>query len=395
MGKQGESSIRYLTIGELLMRIDHLRSERAHAQAQVADSADYVAQFEAWAAQESAHTGWKQTGNDAASARTAHEALGRDRFSGEEYVWIGDDMAVHLEPADPAELDASEFSEEAEIAADPENIRMLDASAIEDENADDQRWRAAPIGFLAKWGIERYALAATALGIVALIIAGTALHMSPTEQSSNKIASIAAMAAGHNPYDETPMDEQATAAAEPEPLEVSAVVRPRPLLTPDQLDERVHQALADQGFWDIGVSAGTRGDVYLAGDVYSLAEARYVKAVARHAARAAQVYFPHPQVVPSEGPAYFGAVAAYAPSVWGAEISGVAIGSPAYMAGLRVGDVIRGFDHKTIADAKDLNRAIAEHQPGQRIQIRVWRDNANQFLTVRLATRPTTEVAMR
>ncbi|MGH7779077.1 MAG: PDZ domain-containing protein [Candidatus Binataceae bacterium] len=380
MERHGETPIKYLSISEMFVRIDKLRTERETLDAQAAASPDYVGQFEAWAAEESGAAPWRESQQAARTKEAAPEAASRSRLTGSDFVWIGDDMAVHLEAADPADLDAS----------------MMDDDAGGDRyRAKHEPWRDAPTGFLAKWGIERYALGATALGIIALIIAGTALRIGPADIASRNLASMANQAAGHDPYNEIFPDDNNLLAMAPTAPEVASVALHRQLVAPAAIEERVHQALADQGFWDIGVSAGNRGDVYLAGDVYSMDEAKYVMLVARHAAHAASVFFLHPDVQAAQGPAYLGTTTAYAPSIWGAQITDVAIGSPAYMAGVRAGDVIRGFDGKTIADALELRQAILAHQPGQRIRIRVWRDNANQFLVARLETRPATQVAMR
>lgn len=371
MERQNQTRIRYLNIDEMFLRIDKLRSERELSEARAAQSLDYVAQFESWALAESTAAPWMQP---AQPAELAQKSARTERFADPTYVWMGDDMAVHLEAADPSELDDE-----------------MDADFSRDA-AREEPWRDAPTGFLAKWGLERYALGATAVGIIALLIAGTAFRTGPND-TLNRLA-MANLSAGRDPYNEVAIDENVTAMPSGQ-VEVAAISPRRPAPTPDEVDERVHQALSDQGFWDIGVSAGSRGDIYLAGDVYSMDEAKYVMAVARHATHAASVFFLHPEVLPAEGPAYFGAAADYAPAVWGAKVSYVAIGSPAYMAGVRAGDVIRGFDGKMVADADDLQKAVSAHQPGQRIQIRVWRDNANQFLIARLTTKPRTEVAMR
>ncbi|HUY29218.1 MAG TPA: PDZ domain-containing protein [Candidatus Binataceae bacterium] len=394
MERQGETGIRYLSIDEMFLKIDRLRTEREQSSAAAEGNPDYVAHFEAWAAGEAAGAPWMEHEPAPEPAKPTREASSADLLSSGDYVWIGDDMAVHLEAADPQDLAAFlAHDDDEQEAIEDFDARELDAEEL---NAADQPWRTAPIGFLAKWGIERYALGATALGIAALVVLGTALHMGRVETARSTLAAAAGLMAGHDPYSEITGAENLIEVEAPTgPFGVAAAAPRRRRQEPGQIEEQVHQALADRGFWDIGVSAGNRGDVYLAGDVYSMAEAHYVMAVACRAAHVARVFFLHPDVQPAEGPAYFGAVAAYAPSVWGAKITSVAIGSPAYMAGVREGDIIRGFDHKTIADADELRAAVAAHQPGQRIQIRVWRDNANDFLTARLETLPSTVVAMR
>jgi len=381
MERQDETGIRYLSIDEMFLKIDRLRTEREQSAAAAEGNPDYVAHFEAWAAGEAAGAPWIERAPAQKSAEPAQETDRLDPLSSGNYVWLGDDMAVHLEAADPEDLENFAARDNADVEAD-------------DDSPVDEPWRTAAMGFLAKWSIERYALGATALGIAALIVVATALRMGPVDTARSTLAAAAGLVAGHDPYSEiTGDDSLIEMPLGPFSVATAAPGRRRP--APAQIEAQVHQALANRGFWDIGVSAGNRGDVYLAGDVYSMAEAHYVMTVARRAAHVARVFFLHPDVQPAEGPAYFGAVAAYAPSVWGAEITAVAIGSPAYMAGVRQGDVIREFDNQTIAGAGELRAAIAAHQPGQRIQIRVWRDGANDFLTARLETQPSTQVAMR
>ncbi len=370
MSSNGETKIRYLTVDEMLARIDELRARRAANRPLTDAGRDYVAGFELWAAAEA----------EAADPRTAgagaHRKLGSESVVGDEFVWIGDDLAIRLSPVDPFE--AAEASGEARAAQIPAH----------------QPWRAIPAGMLNRWNPERYALGTVAVGILALIIGGTALRLVPERKGTPMVASASYLQAGHLPVDEI-QTADATSPLTPEPEaehRTSTIAR---RVHPAAVEQKIKTALARDGFHDVGVSAGRAGDVYLAANVYNLSEVRSIVRIARHAVRAVQIYFPHPEVRDAQGPAYFGAYGEWAPDVWGAKVSYVTIGSPAFMAGVQPGDVIREFDHHTVADADELSKAVAAHHPGDRIEIRVWRDGANMFTIARLRDSSTTEMAMR
>jgi hypothetical protein len=370
MSTNGETKIRYLTVDEMLARIDELRARRA-ANRPLADTGrDYVAGFELWAAAEAEAAGVH------AAETGEYNKLGSESVVGDEFVWIGDDLAIRLSPADPVQ--------EAEA--------LNDATAA--QIPAHQPWRAIPAGMLNRWNPERYALGTVAVGILALIIGGTALRLVPERRGTPMAASGSYLQAGRLPVDEI-RSADATSPLTPAPEaehQTSTIAR---RVHPAAVEQKIKTALARDGFHDVGVSAGKAGDVYLAANVYNLSEVRIIKRIARHAVRAVRVYFPHPEVLSAQGPAYFGAYGEYAPDVWGAKVSYVTIGSPAFMAGVQPGDVIREFDHQTVADADELREAVAAHHPGDRIEIRVWRGGENMFAVARLRDTSTTEMAMR
>ena len=162
--------------------------------------------------------------------------------------------------------------------------------------------------------------------------------------------------------------------------EVSA----RPMLKSDELEARIKDTLKLRAFTDIGVSVSKQGDAYLAGEVYSLDEARKIAHIVYHVNGVNRVHFLHPDVLPADRPAFFGVTTAMAPAVWGAKVQSVLIGSPADKAGLKPGDVISEFDGKTIPDAKAFNDLLAQYNPGQRVQFRVWHDGQPEYLVARL-----------
>jgi membrane-associated protease RseP (regulator of RpoE activity) len=370
MSGNGEKKIRYLTIDEMLARIEELRMRRAANRPFTDAGLDYVANFELWAAAEA------EAAAPLNPESRQHRKLGSDSVVGDEFVWIGDDMAIRLSPADA--IQAADALSDVPMA----------------QTSSHQPWRAVPAGILSRWNPERFALGTVAAGILALIIGGTALRLVPERKGTPMVASASYLQAGHLPIDEVQTADatfQLTPAPEAEHRTSNVVRRDRPAA----VEEKIKSALARDGFHDVGVSAGEEGDVYLAANVYNLREVRSIMRIARHAVRAVQIYFPHPEVRPAQGPAYFGAYAEWAPDVWGAKVSYVTIGSPAFMAGIQPGDVIREFDHRTVADAEELREAIAAHHPGDRIEVRVWRDGANMFTVARLRDTSTTEMAMR
>jgi hypothetical protein len=153
---------------------------------------------------------------------------------------------------------------------------------------------------------------------------------------------------------------------------------------PAQLEARIKDTLKLRAFPDIGVSVSKQGDAYLAGEVYSLNEARRITQIVHRVNGVNGVHFLHPDVRPAQGPAFFGVTTASAPSVWGAKVKAVLIGSPADKAGLKPGDVISEFDGNTIPDGKALDDLVAQYSPGERVQFRVWHDGRPEYLLARL-----------
>jgi len=157
-----------------------------------------------------------------------------------------------------------------------------------------------------------------------------------------------------------------------------------PTVKSDELESRIKHTLKARAFSDIGVSVSNKGDAYLAGEVYSMNEANRIAQIVHSVNGVSGVHFVHPDVVPSNGPAYFGARTAKAPNVWGAKVRSVIIGSPADKAGLKAGDVISEFDGNTVPDSSYLDHLIAHYSPGQRVEIRVWHEGQPEYLVARL-----------
>jgi hypothetical protein len=156
------------------------------------------------------------------------------------------------------------------------------------------------------------------------------------------------------------------------------------IVKPDVLEARIKDTLKLRAFTDIGVSVSKHGDAYLAGEVYSLDEARKISQIVHTVNGVNRVHFLHPDVRQAQGPAFFGVTTASAPAVWGAKVKAVLIGSPADKAGIEAGDVISEFGGSTVPDGKSLDELVAQYSPGQRVQFRVWHDGQPEYLVARM-----------
>lgn len=170
----------------------------------------------------------------------------------------------------------------------------------------------------------------------------------------------------------------------PPATEEVASASAEPTVKTAELESRIKDTLKSSAFNDIGVSVSHRGDAYLAGEVYSMNEANRIAQIVHSVNGVSGVHFVHPDVVPSNGPAFFGVRTAQATNVWGAKVKSVIIGSPADKAGLKAGDVISEFDGNTVPDSKYLDLLIGHYSPGQRVEIKVWHDGAPEYLVARL-----------
>lgn len=78
------------------------------------------------------------------------------------------------------------------------------------------------------------------------------------------------------------------------------------------------------------------------------------------------------------------------PDLNGVVVEEVAPGSPADKAGLRADDVIRRFGERTINASQDLLEEIMKRQPGDRVEVRVWRNGKEVTLPVTVGQAPET-----
>ncbi len=72
------------------------------------------------------------------------------------------------------------------------------------------------------------------------------------------------------------------------------------------------------------------------------------------------------------------------PSIAGAEVVVVQKGSPAEKAGLRLGDVVVAVDGEAIKDGTDLTTKLAQHQPGEKVTLSIYRGGRKQDVDVTL-----------
>lgn len=71
----------------------------------------------------------------------------------------------------------------------------------------------------------------------------------------------------------------------------------------------------------------------------------------------------------------------------GVQVSKVVDDSPAWRAGLRVGDVISAVDGEAVASPRDLAMAVRGRGDGDAVSLEVWRDGAVQTITSGVAER--------
>jgi serine protease Do len=70
----------------------------------------------------------------------------------------------------------------------------------------------------------------------------------------------------------------------------------------------------------------------------------------------------------------------------GALVSQVQPDSPAAKAGIKVGDVIVGYDGKKIEDTRQLRNLVASTKPGTRVDVKVFRNEKEQTLSATVGT---------
>ncbi|HXT21335.1 MAG TPA: PDZ domain-containing protein, partial [Thermoanaerobaculia bacterium] len=72
------------------------------------------------------------------------------------------------------------------------------------------------------------------------------------------------------------------------------------------------------------------------------------------------------------------------PAIAGAEVVVVQKDSPAEKAGIRLGDVVVALDGQAIKDGTDLTTKLAQHQPGERVALTIYRKGQKQDVDVTL-----------
>ena len=77
----------------------------------------------------------------------------------------------------------------------------------------------------------------------------------------------------------------------------------------------------------------------------------------------------------------------------GALVGDVSPGSPAQRAGLQKGDIVLDVDGRPVTDSNDLRMTISMMRPGATVQLKVFRNGAEQTLSATLGELPTTEAS--
>jgi S1-C subfamily serine protease len=86
--------------------------------------------------------------------------------------------------------------------------------------------------------------------------------------------------------------------------------------------------------------------------------------------------------------AYLGLASGERPATPGALVGTINPGTPAADAGIRTGDLIVGFDGKTIRSPSELSLAVLQKQPGDSVKVELKRGGSSKTVTVKLGRRP-------
>jgi hypothetical protein len=382
MGKNGKPTEAILTLEEALMRFKRKRDEAGESRSEtVSEGNVHYVDFSATVEHErkARATGYLESAFEDASVSAQHDESNAGTPADKDIVAVIDGI-----PRTLAELERIAAAEKAYDQDFPKPT--LESVELEDDDVE-----AAEMGVMAHEA-SRHALmrdyAFTAMGTALMVlVAVLVMHVPIVNDGEHQPALMAQSIA-------TPALKASSSIMNQDDLISTLVIVPdanvqqasaRPLLkSSDQLEARIRDTLKLRAFPDIGVSVSKKGDAYLAGEVYSLDEARKIPPIVHSVNGVNGVHFLHPDVRPAGGPAFFGVTTASAPAVWGAKVKRVIIGSPADKAGIKTGDVISEFDGNTVPDARFLNLLIAHYSPGQRVQFRVWRDGKPEYLVVRM-----------
>jgi len=377
MGKNGgKPTDKILTLEEALRRFKDKRSQAgAEASGQRASGSNlHPIDISATVKREDEATARRDPGSadESASVSAQRDEANAATAAGEDVVAVIEGIPRTLE-----ELERIAAAERAYLADFPDD-------PIDDAEVDDaaQADYPDPVAIANRSAMIRdYAL--TTMGAALMVLAAFLITRTPSVNSRPTLVSqniaIPALKAS------SPMSADnliTTLVIIPDADAQVASAGPR--LGSDQLEAAIKDTLKSRAFPDIGVSVSKKGDAYLAGEVYSLDEARKIERIVHRVNGVNRVHFLHPDVRSPNGPAYFGATTAWAPNVWGAKVRAVIIGSPADKAGLQPGDVISEFDGKTVPDAKAFNDLLAQYSPGQRVQFRVWHEGQPEYLVARM-----------
>ena len=385
MGKNGGGQPdAILTLEEALMRFKRTRSD-AGAQTtglsglsvqDVPSSSMVEREIESTATKA---TSYLDPADYSASVSDQHDEANAEMSADDDIVAVIDGI-----PRTLAELERLAAAEKAYDQDFPET--PLQSAEIDDDDAEPAEMDTLALAANRHSLIRDYAFTAMGAALMVLV-AVLVMHVPivnnhPSLMMAQSIATPALKASSGMNATDVINDAISTLVIVPD-AETQQASAQRPVKS-DELEARIRDTLKVRAFSDIGVSVSTKGDAYLAGEVYSLDEARKISNIVHSVNGVNRVHFLHPDVKPAGGPAFFGVATASAPAVWGAKVKSVVIGSPADKAGIKPGDVISEFDGNTVPDAKYLDLLVTHYSPGQRVQFRVWHDGQPEYLVARL-----------
>jgi len=385
MGKNGGGQPdAILTLEEALMRFKRTRSD-AGAQTtglsglsvqDVPSSSMVEREIESTATKA---TSYLDPADYSASVSDQHDEANAEMSADDDIVAVIDGI-----PRTLAELERLAAAEKAYDQDFPET--PLQSAEIDDDDAEPAEMDTLALAANRHSLIRDYAF--TAMGAALMVLVAVLVkhvpivNNHPSLMMAQSIATPALKASSGMNATDVINDAISTLVIVPD-AETQQASAQRPVKS-DELEARIRDTLKVRAFSDIGVSVSTKGDAYLAGEVYSLDEARKISNIVHSVNGVNRVHFLHPDVKPAGGPAFFGVATASAPAVWGAKVKSVVIGSPADKAGIKAGDVISEFDGNTVPDAKYLDLLVTHYSPGQRVQFRVWHDGQPEYLVARL-----------
>jgi len=387
----GQPTETILTLEEALMRFKRKRDE-ASAQAwgeTVSESSVHHAGGSSSIEREGEGTVTSDLEPAEESASVSDE---RDDLNANAEMSASNDIVAVIEgiPRTLAELEGLAAAEKAYDEDFPEST--LETAEAEEDDADGIDMGVVALAANRRALMRDYAFTAMGTALMVLV-AVLAMRVPIVNNHSNQPAlmaqSIATPALKASPP-MSPDDAISTLVIVPDTQapqqvsEASEASEARPSLKSNVLEARIKDQLKVRAFTDIGVSVSKKGDAYLAGEVYSLNEARKIAHIVHRVDGVNQVHFLHPDVRLGGGPAFFGVTTTTASAVWGAKVEAVLIGSPADKAGIKAGDVISEFDGNTVPDARYLDLLVTHYSPGQRVQFRVWHHGQPEYLVARL-----------
>jgi len=389
MGKNGggQPTDSILTLEEALMRFKRERSGAgAQAMGEGVSESDFQEVHPSVTVEREAEpratkaTSYLDPADHSASVSDQRDEANAEMSASDEIVAVIDGI-----PRTMAELERLAAAEKAYEQDFPEPALQsaeVDEDDVEPAEMDDIAVMANRHSLIRDYAFTAMGTALMVL-VAVLVMHVPIVNDHPSTMMAQSIATPALKASSSINASDLINDAISTLVIVPDAETQQASEGPPPVKS-DQLEARIRDTLKGRAFPDIGVSVSTKGDAYLAGEVYSLDEARKISHIVHSVNGVNRVHFLHPDVHPAGGPAFFGVATASAPAVWGAKVKSVIIGSPADKAGIKSGDVISEFDGNTVPDARYLDLLVAHYSPGQRVQFRVWRDGQPEYLIARL-----------